>query len=244
MIITAKYLSTCPNCGGSIGVGDKVEWTKGSKASHAKCPKGRTAAAPKRAAGRPARERQPAFPDTAPEPGAIRIEGTRLGRNDQRYDAGATVHAPKVREAGGGPDGHYFTVIVARLFPPCEDAGHYHWTEYAWVRPATETEAAPVAARIAARTAREGLARDLGAAPAERVREPMPASAVVLVPRDGTRLCVSGERVAVVDGAILHERVGDPDMCDSVYHYVVRITDPSAELRARVEAFVAAGSAP
>lgn len=41
------------------------------------------------------------------------------------------------------------------------------------------------------------------------------------------------ERVAIVDGAVLHERVGDPDMSDSLRHYVVRITDAGLVDRVR-----------
>ena len=37
MIITAKFASVCPCCANRIGVGEKVEWTKGAKAKHAAC---------------------------------------------------------------------------------------------------------------------------------------------------------------------------------------------------------------
>lgn len=37
MIITAKFASTCPCCSARIEAGEKVEWTKGSKARHAAC---------------------------------------------------------------------------------------------------------------------------------------------------------------------------------------------------------------
>jgi DNA-directed RNA polymerase subunit RPC12/RpoP len=37
MIITAKFPSKCATCGGSINVGDKIEWSKGERTRHAKC---------------------------------------------------------------------------------------------------------------------------------------------------------------------------------------------------------------
>ena len=38
MTITAKYAGTCKTCGGHISVGDKIEWERGSGASHCTCP--------------------------------------------------------------------------------------------------------------------------------------------------------------------------------------------------------------
>jgi hypothetical protein len=40
MTITAKFRSLCPACGHSISPGEKVEWEKGRKAAHTKCPGG------------------------------------------------------------------------------------------------------------------------------------------------------------------------------------------------------------
>ena len=37
MIIIAKFASVCPCCSAPIAVGSKVEWSKGSKATHASC---------------------------------------------------------------------------------------------------------------------------------------------------------------------------------------------------------------
>lgn len=37
MIIVAKFMSSCPKCGERIDPGDRVEWTKGSKAIHEAC---------------------------------------------------------------------------------------------------------------------------------------------------------------------------------------------------------------
>lgn len=37
MIITAKFTSVCPACSRRIAAGEKVEWSKGSKAVHVAC---------------------------------------------------------------------------------------------------------------------------------------------------------------------------------------------------------------
>lgn len=37
MTITAKYAATCPCCNRPINVGDRIEWSKGTKARHAAC---------------------------------------------------------------------------------------------------------------------------------------------------------------------------------------------------------------
>lgn len=37
MVIIAKFASVCPCCSARIVVGSQVEWTRGSKATHAAC---------------------------------------------------------------------------------------------------------------------------------------------------------------------------------------------------------------
>lgn len=37
MTITAKYAGHCAKCGKDIRVGDKIEWSKGSKPEHTNC---------------------------------------------------------------------------------------------------------------------------------------------------------------------------------------------------------------
>lgn len=37
MTITARFASRCPSCSVAIAVGERVEWTKGSKARHTDC---------------------------------------------------------------------------------------------------------------------------------------------------------------------------------------------------------------
>lgn len=49
MTITAKFPGFCPCCNGPIHAGDKVEWTKGAKATHAACAASAPAARPQSA---------------------------------------------------------------------------------------------------------------------------------------------------------------------------------------------------
>jgi len=42
MTITARFPGTCRSCHRAIGVGEKIEWTSGSRPSHTKCPADRT----------------------------------------------------------------------------------------------------------------------------------------------------------------------------------------------------------
>ena len=239
MTITAKYPGSCKSCGRAISIGQSIEWRKGEVATHSSCGGGRQSQAG------PRTRRQPAARPDRPASRQIQAGEQEVGRpskgRDDGYTVGATSHFPRVA-GGGGPDGRYWTVTAAgkrRITEAEDDTREGEWACWAHVRPATETEAAPVAARRAASESRAQLASDLNALRGEQTSDPMPVTAAVLVPRDTQRLCATGERVAIVDGAILHERVGDPDMCDSWYHYVVRIDAP-AELVARIAAFAAA----
>jgi hypothetical protein len=75
------------------------------------------------------------------------IQRRASNRHDRTYDVGRTIHMGKVH-GGGGPDGHFWTIVSADKPWRNEDLGHYDWTETARVRPATDDEAAPVAARL------------------------------------------------------------------------------------------------
>lgn len=44
MIITAKFTSTCPKCNSQIASGTKVEWSKGTQATHVDCGSAKAAA--------------------------------------------------------------------------------------------------------------------------------------------------------------------------------------------------------
>ncbi len=37
MIITSKYPGTCADCGDRINKGDRINWTRGQKPTHANC---------------------------------------------------------------------------------------------------------------------------------------------------------------------------------------------------------------
>lgn len=158
MTITARYDGKCSECGGHIHAGEQIEWSKGAGARHIKC--GSAATAKHSASPRSRRTPRVSFPDSAPEIGAHQISGRRTGRDDRRYEVGQTIHAVKVSVPGGGPDQHYYTVLAAKLYPPHEDNQEFDWREIAWVRAATDAEAAPVAARV---TARDGRAAELAA---------------------------------------------------------------------------------
>ena len=157
------------------------------------------------------------------------------GRDDG-YTVGQVLHCPRIK-GGGGADGHYWTVV--RQMRKWRDDDTDDWMVGATIRPATDAECAPLAARILARAAREQLQQDLERIRGERLQIDMPPDAAVLIPCDPSRLCATGTRVAIVDGVILHQRVGDPDMCDSLYYYVVRLAEAPAELAARVAAHIA-----
>ena len=151
--MTAKYAGYCTACVGPIRVGAQIDYAPTTKARHIDCANrapvpGRVAPvapAPKKASSRkPSAPRAPAYPVSAPAPGAVTIGGRRDGRSDMRYSVGDVV----VYDVRAGAK--YGVVLARVMVAPNEDMGHYSWTESAWVRPATETEAAPVRARRAA----------------------------------------------------------------------------------------------
>lgn len=211
--LQARYTGECAACGGAIRVGDMIEYQRGTPTRHAGCRAGRVL---RTAAPAAARRAAPAARKT-PSAGEQLVSRRSTGRGD-RYSIGQVV-----RVRGESPEWH--VVVSEWIEAPHEDAGHYDWRCVAIVRPATETEASQAAARRAARDARKALAATLAAARGERVAAAMPGDAAVLVPRDESRSVATGERVALVDGAVLYERAGDPDRIDSWYLYTVRLTD-------------------
>jgi len=135
MVITAKFGSTCPRCGRSIAPGTKVEWQKGSKATHVDCHT--TEGAAPAAAPRAPKSRR------TPREGEQTISRISSGRGDG-YAIGATFYLPRV--GGGSGDGHWHTVVSAWVDAPNEDFGSPDWTCRAIVRPATDAERAEAAA--------------------------------------------------------------------------------------------------
>jgi hypothetical protein len=59
-------------------------------------------------------------------------------RETDRYKIGSTVHAPRFA-GGGGPDGHYWTVLSSGRRA---DEGAQTWQCWANARPATDAEVA------------------------------------------------------------------------------------------------------
>ena len=95
----------------------------------------------------------------------------RDGRDS--YDNGETIHAVKI-SGGGGPDGHYWTVVACgshRISQYEDDCREGEWRSTAIVRAATEAEATAKAEQMAgAKAAKEAAAKpgqDFAAAVAE-----------------------------------------------------------------------------
>ncbi len=149
--MTARYDGRCAGCGGAIRRGDRIEYD--GAARHVGC--GADKRSTPRRAQSPAGVRAPrsSYPTSALEPGAHEISG-RAERGD-RYTVGQVVHAPKVAVPGGGPDGHYYTVLAETWVPADEDQDHFDARRYAWVRAATDAEAAPVVPQVTAALGRK-----------------------------------------------------------------------------------------
>ena len=82
------------------------------------------------------------------------VAGEKMIHRDGRgeYAVGETMHAKRI-PGGGGPDGCYWTVVAAnshQISQYEDDCREGEWLSDAIVRPATEGEWQPVAARIAA----------------------------------------------------------------------------------------------
>lgn len=134
---------------------------------------------------KPEAPRTAKYPTSAPVEGAVEISGNRDGRTDRRYEVGQTV----VYDAKSASGAKYGVVLATKLWPPNEDGGHYSWSETAWVRPATEAEAAPLRERRAAEQAAklapklvEHLLRTEGTRQPEEL-----ASLELIAPLAGTR---------------------------------------------------------
>ena len=140
MIISAKFPSVCPKCSHPISVGTQIEWTKGSKATHAKCP-GAEAKSPSKFAQKAAPKtvsRAPKSSYREPKDGERQITARSVDRDD-RYEIGEVRYIPKV-SGGGGEDGHWFTVVAEWKSGPNEDNQKFDWTKEAIVRAATPEE--------------------------------------------------------------------------------------------------------
>jgi hypothetical protein len=112
------------------------------------------------------------------------IQRRSAGKADG-YEVGAIMRLGNVA-GGGGPDGHYFRVISASKY---RDDDYDEWYATAYVVPATDAEAAPVAERIARKAAAkaeaEALMRALGASKSASMHlDQEPAGAMVTLWED------------------------------------------------------------
>lgn len=157
MTITAKYAGRCAVCGGAIRPGSKIEWSRGSATCVACAAHGGGASKPTaatRAAARKAPLASGKFQSRRlREPGESERLIQRSGRSG--YGIGETLHCTRV-PSGGGPDGHYWTVVDCgqqRVSQYEDDTREGEWVSDAIARPATDDEARPVAERIASAAA-------------------------------------------------------------------------------------------
>lgn len=174
MIITAKFPSVCPCCSSRIAVGAKVEWSKGAKARHVKCP---AASAPK---AKPIRK-------VAPKAKADMTGCKHYSRRSQdrwdNYEVGQVLYLSRSDE--------YVTVVAVDRKWRDDDSDE--WMIGCYARPATEAEIAPVAARRAEAQRKA----DLAAIPARVASQVKHADHCTdeRVPADAWRL-VLGSRLA------------------------------------------------
>lgn len=173
MQITAKFPSVCPDCGHDIVAGQKVEWAKGQKATHVRCPAAKKVARPRESA--PAADRRtPPSIEAAPyqrgeklppcrraalhdATGEVRVAGATKGAYARvRDDAFATPVAEGDALFVVGQTAYFESTEQNEDFGDMTGAG-WHVTLY--MRRATAEEAAPALARAAtAKAAREAAA--------------------------------------------------------------------------------------
>lgn len=170
MAVAARFDGFCGGCRQRYAAGTEIEKKGNGKWGHVTCPAGNTGSRPApraSSARRSSAPRRPVFPwDAPPSPGAHLV--SRRAQRGEGYAVGQVVHAPKVQVPGGGPDGHYYTVLAETWTPANEDNGQFDSQAHAWVRAATDEEAAPLAARAAAKADRAAKAARLE----ELVRSP------------------------------------------------------------------------
>lgn len=197
MTISAKFPSRCACCGGNIRVGEQIEWTKGSPAVHAGC------------VGKPIAAAAPKAP-RAPKAAAPKVDTTgcqylsrRSTGRDDGYDVGQVLHAPKI--AGGGGDGHYWTVVkVERKW---KDDDTDEWMVACYARPSIPEEFEGPLARRTAKANHEALVKELESLARAGTNY---SDAEAIKPTDGREVVInlgahgSGKIVAVLseDGAV------------------------------------------
>lgn len=150
MVMSAKFAGRCRKCGGSIHVGDRIEWSKGEGASHATCPSStsaKPAAKPRTASALPALEAAPwaAFEKWEP---CKRIHLHSAIGETRRYASKAPPSPPLRKGATAEYPSHGVYVVVAQTerweseddaddFGGCDGAG---WLVTLYLRAATAEE--------------------------------------------------------------------------------------------------------
>lgn len=131
MVITAKFPGKCMKCGRQISVGSKIEWSKGSGASHVECPK---------------REEEPTHDGPV-----YKLHGGS-GYGCRGWREGQVVKSNEKHVTDGWPE--YVTVLSSSsrrvyedgmCFGVGDDSGHLY---SATCREATDEESAPLRARL------------------------------------------------------------------------------------------------
>lgn len=169
-------------------------------------------------------------------------EGERIvHRSTSEYEVGQILHATRVA-GGGGPDGHYWTVLAAssHRIAEWENDCREGETEYdALVRPATDEEATARAAQIAeataAQVAREDTVRQLTTGEPQG-RDAYPAGRVIASqpPRCLGSMAATPYLIATETGAVYHVR---PIYDDAPLVTLLPLTVEDALAAARVAAW-------
>ena len=133
MTIKAKYSGTCRMCGGTIAIGDAIEWEKGQGASHVACPE--------------------ASPDNAD----ATIELHRgEGYGGRPYTVGAVIRRTKIGDAVTVVSASQRYIRDDGMsFGVGDEQGHIY---YAKCRPATDEELAGLVAHETERDAKKNAA--------------------------------------------------------------------------------------
>ena len=157
MAIQAKFAGVCTRCGGPFKAGDWIVWTKGRGSEHSD-----TGLCAQFKADKPVpKVARPQSTRPALQSGEQYVSRPSRSRDDG-YVVGTTYHMTRI-PGGGGPDGLYWTVTAAGKFRD-EDSQVSDWACWAHVRPATDAEAAPVAARLTEEATRKAEGEALTAA--------------------------------------------------------------------------------
>jgi len=175
MIITARFSSTCPKCGQFIDAGSKVEWSKGSRATHVKCPTATSTPKPK-AVSTPKPAVKKSLPSVEAAP-YVRGEKWDPCKRAALPDTTGEVRVAKATKrawaslrdgAVGEPVTEGDALIVvgqiayyesAEQNEDCGDMSGAGWIVTLYLRRATAEEAAPALAKVAeARAKKEAAA--------------------------------------------------------------------------------------